>query len=251
MYYYIYDNYLAEKKYQSAVSKIESHLTDLGISGKIVRMSVLKNLSAHLNEDIAKGVKTIIVIGNDQTLNQTLNLINNFNIPIGLIPLGPNNNIANLMGIPEGEAACNVISSRNIQQINLGVINQKYYFISYLEMMGDGVYINCDDNYFINIEDRKDIITISNIYYGEYEGKINLNNNTNNLNLIIKNKSGGFLKAKKENFSYFKAKKISISGEKSIPILLMDEKRIIKTPIKVEIAKQKISLIVGKNRKIN
>ncbi|MFA6526235.1 MAG: diacylglycerol kinase family protein [Candidatus Buchananbacteria bacterium] len=251
MYYYIYDNYLVEKKYQNTLSRVESQLTDLGINGKIVRMSVFKNLSSHLNDDIAKGIKTIVVVGNDQTLNQTLNLINNLNIPIGLIPIGSNNNkIAELFGIPEGEAACNIISSRNIRQIHLGIINQKYYFMSYLEMMGDGVYINCDDNYYINIEDKKDIITISNIYYGEYDGRINILSNAGYLNLIIKNKSGGLFSAKKENFSYFKAKKIFISGDKSIPILLMDEKKIIKTPIRVEIAKQKINLIVGKKRKI-
>lgn len=250
MYYYIYDNYLAEKRYQGTISKIESTLTDLGVNGKIVRMSVLKNLRSHLNEDIAKGVKTIIIVGNDQTFNQSLNLIDNLNIPIGLIPVGPNNNLAAKMGIPEGEAACNILSARIIEPIRLAIINQKYFFVSYLEMPGDGVYINCDDNYFINIEDKKDIITISNIYWGEYEGKINIRNNTNQLNLIIRNKTKGLFAAKKENFSYFKARKISITAEKSIPILLMDEKKIIKTPIQVEIAKQKINMIVGKNRKI-
>jgi len=154
------------------------------------------------------------------------------------------------MGIPEGEAACNILSSRNILPIKLGIINKKYLFISYLEMMSDGVYINCDDNYYINIENRKDIITISNIYYGEYEDKLPIKNNTNYLNLIIKNQIKGLFKAKKESFSHFKAKKIHINGDKSIPILIMDEKRIIKTPIKIEIAKQTINLIVGKNRKI-
>jgi len=250
MYYYIYDNYLVEKKYQPVISKIESRLTDLGINGKIIRMSVFKNLSKSLNEDIAKGIKTIVVVGNDQTLNQSINLIDNLNLPIGLIPIGPNNNIASIMGIPEGEAACNILSSRNILPIKLGIINKKYLFISYLEMMSDGVYINCDDNYYINIENRKDIITISNIYYGEYEDKLPIKNNTNYLNLIIKNQIKGLFKAKKESFSHFKAKKIHINGDKSIPILIMDEKRIIKTPIKIEIAKQTINLIVGKNRKI-
>lgn len=250
MYYYIYDNYLAEKKYQSSLSRIESKLTDLGINGKIVKMSALKNLGSNLNSDIAQGIKTIVVVGNDQTLNQSLNIINNFSLPIGFIPIGPNNNLAQIMGIPEGESACNTLSSRNIRQINLGIINQKYYFISYLEMQGNGLYINCDDDYYINIEGKEDIVTISNIYYGEYDEKIKIENNTNHLNLIIKNTAKGIFKAKKEHFSFFKAHKIAINSEKSIPILLMDEKRIIKTPIRIEIAKQKLSLIVGKNRKI-
>jgi hypothetical protein len=247
MYYYIYDNYLTEKKYQATISRIESRLTDLGINGKIIRMSTFKNLSKDLNEEIARGVKTVIIVGNDRTFNQSINLINNLNLTVGLIPLGPNNNIASLMGIPEGEPACDVLSSRIVKSINLGIINQKYLFLTYLEMPGEGVYINCDENYFINISDNTDIITISNIYWGEDEEKIPIINNNDYFNLIIKSTKRGLFRAKKENFSYFKAKKISISGEKSVPILLVDEKRIIKTPIKLEIAKQKLNLIVSKN----
>lgn len=250
MYYYIYDNYLSERKYNTTISKIESRLTDLGINGKIVKMSILKNLEKTINDDIVRGVKTLVVVGNDKTLNQTINLINNLNIIIGFIPVGPNNNIAKLMGIPEGEAACDILSSRIIQPINLGLINQRQYFITYLEMLGDGLYINCDDNYFINVEDKHDIITLSNIYWGEYEDKIDIKNNANYLNLIIKNSKKSLFKGKRDYFSYFKAKKVSITGEKSIPILLLDEKRIIKTPINLEIAKQKLNLIVGKKRKL-
>ncbi|MFA5020689.1 MAG: diacylglycerol kinase family protein [Patescibacteria group bacterium] len=251
MYYYIYDNYLAEKKYQKTLLRIESRLTDLGINGKIVKMSVLKNIGDNLNEDIAKGVKTIVVVGNDRTLNQSINLIHNLNLPIGLIPLGPNNNLAGLMGIPEGEAACDILSSRNMQKVSLGLINQNYYFLSYLEMPGENICINCDNNYFININNRKDVITISNIYYGEDEGKVAISSNTDYLDLIIKNKVGGIFKAKKENFSHFKSKKIAITGDKSIPVLLIDEKKIIKTPIQIEISKQKLNFITGKKRKIN
>lgn len=251
MYYYIYDNYLAEKKYQPIISKIEARLTDLGINGKINRMSLLKNTDRTIIDEIQRGVKTIVIVGNDKTLNQTINLVKDFNITFGFIPIGPNNNIAKLMGIPEGDEACNILSSRIIKEINLGLINKKYYFITYLEMPGDNIYINCDSNYFINIEDKKnDVVIVSNIYYGEYEDKVPLKNNTDFLNLIIKNTKKGIFTQKKEYFSYFKAQKMFLNGEKSIPILMMDEKKIIKTPIKIEIAKEKLRLIVGKKRTI-
>ncbi len=248
MYYYIYDNYLSEKKYNTTIAKIESRLTDLGINGKIIKMSILKNLEKTINDDIKKGIKTLVVVGNDKTLNQTINLLDNLNLTIGLIPIGPNNNIAKLLGIPEGEAACDILSSRIIKPINLGLINQRQYFITYLEMPGDGIYINCDDNYFINVEDKDNIITLSNIYWGDYENNTKIKNNTEYFNLIIKNTKKTIFRAKKEYFSYFKAKKLTITGEKSIPILLIDEKRIIKTPINLEIAKEKLKLIVGKKR---
>ena len=251
MYYYIYDNFLIEKKYQGIISKIESRLTDLGINGKIIRMSTFKNLSKTLNEDIAKGVKTLVVVGNDRTLNQLINLINNLNLTIGLIPLGPDNNIARLMGIPEGEAACDVLSSRIIQPLHLGLINKKYFFITYLELPGDNIYLNCDENYFINVCNYYDAISISNIFWGEDTDKIPLSNNSGYINLIIKHIKKGLFQTKKENFSYFKIKTIELTSDRSVPILLIDEKRIVKTPVTVSVAKNKLNLIVGRKRLIS
>lgn len=249
MYYYIYDNYLSEKKYQKLLAKIENRLTDLNISGKIIKLSAFKNLNKNINDEINNGIKNIIVVGNDKTLNQAINLIKDRKVTIGFIPIGPDNNLAKLFGIPEGEEACNIISARIIKEINLGIINEKQYFISYLELPGDEVYINCDDDYFINTNNKNNIVTISNIYWGEYNN-LPIQNNSSYLNLIIKNTEKSWFKSKKDYFSYFKADKIRINSDKSIPILLVDEKIILKTPITIQIAKEKIKLIVSKNRLI-
>lgn len=249
MYHYIYDNYLLEKKYQNTLARIEARLTDLGINGKIIKFSAFKNLNKSINDELSREIKTIVIVGNTKTLNQSLNLIKDKKIIIGFIPIGPNNELAKLLGIPEGEAACETLSARIIQEINLGLINEKYSFISYLELPGDNVYINCDDDYFINTTSRNNIITVSNIYLGDNQP--NIKNNAGYLNLIIKSTEKKWLKAKKEYFSYFKADKLKINSDKSIPILLADEKIILKTPIKVEITKEKIKMISGKNRKIH
>ncbi|MFA5124827.1 MAG: diacylglycerol kinase family protein [Patescibacteria group bacterium] len=251
MYYYIYDNYLNEAKYSNTLSKIESRLADFGINGKITRISPLKNLKLTLREDLNQGVKTVVVVGNDKTLNQIINLLPDLSLTLGFIPIGPNNNLCNIFGIPEGEEACNIISQRIIEKINLGIINDHYYFISYLEMSGDNIYINCDDDYYISVDKKDSIIIVSNIYYGDYINKIPLINNKNWLNLVIKNVNKKIFSQQKESFSYFKAKKIKIDSDKSIPILLIDEKRIIKNPIKINLAIEKINLIVGKNRNYN
>jgi diacylglycerol kinase family enzyme len=249
MYYYVYDNFLNESKYSNLLSKIESRLADFGINGKITRISPLKNLKLTLRDDLSQGVHTLVVIGNDKTLNQIINLLPDTSLTIGFIPVGPNNSLCNLFGIPEGEAACNILSQRIVDKINLGVINDHYYFISYLEMSGDGVCINCDDDYYISVDKKNSVVMVSNLYYGEYTDKIPLISNKNWLNLVIKNTNKKIFHQPIESFSYFKAKKIKIDSDKSIPILLIDEKRIIKNPIKISLAPQKLNLIVGKNRK--
>ena len=45
MYYYLYDSRLNDKKYNNVIAKIETRLTDLGINGKINRLSFLKNIN--------------------------------------------------------------------------------------------------------------------------------------------------------------------------------------------------------------
>jgi hypothetical protein len=250
MYYYIYDNFVSERKHQKELALIESRLTDLGINGKITKMSILKNLKKTINDEIKKGIKTLVIIGNDKTLNQTINLLEDLNITIGFIPIGENNNLAKLLGIKEGEKACDILSSRIITKLNLGLINNLIYFISYLELPGDNIYINCNNDFFINTEGKNNIITVSNIYFGEDEEKLKIKNNTGYFNLIIKNQKKYFLKPKKTYYSYFKAENININSEKSIPILMIDEKRILKTPLNLKIAKNKLNIIVGKNRSI-
>lgn len=251
MYYYIYDNFLLEKKYQKTLLRIEARLTDLGINGKNNKLSIFKNSNKNINDEFENNnIKTVVIIGNDKTLNQGINLIKNKKITVGFIPIESNSNLSRILDIPEGEAGCDVLSARITKEINLGLINEKYYFISYLEFAGDNIYINCDDNYFINTNNKNNIITISNILI---DTQVNhpIKNNLNYLNLIIKNTEKSWFKIKKDSYSYFKANKLKITSDKSIPILLVDEKIILKTPIKVEIAKEKIKIIVGKNRLIN
>jgi len=245
MYYYIYDNYLQEKKYQGALSKIESRLTDLGINGKITKLSLFKNLQKNINEEISRGIKTIVVVGDDRTLNQVINIVPSFSIPLAFIPVTTDSKIAKIAGIPYNEEACNILSTRIIQKVDLGAINNNYYFFTYLEMPGDNVSVNCDNNYYINIEGKNNIITISNINSDKITKK-----EDSQIELTIKHIEKKFLKAPKETFSYFKVKKINITSDKSIPILIVDEKRIIKNPIKLSISPKKLNLIVGKNRLI-
>lgn len=247
MYYYIYDSYLKEKKYQIIISKAESKLTDLGINGKINYLSFLKNIEQIIKEEIKQGISTIVVAGNDKTLNQIINYVADLDIVIGFIPVGPHNNIAKLLGIPEGEFACDVLSARIVKKIDLGKINDNYYFFTTLETPGDNINLNCDNSYFISLEGKNNIININNLFSLP---EIPLKANKGYLSLIIKNIKRELFFKEKISFSYFKGKKINLSSNsnKSLPILLTDEKRIIKTPLEIKIVPQKIKIIVGRDR---
>jgi len=247
MYYYLYDNFLSAKKYQSSINKIESRLTDLGINGKISHLSFLKNIKQILTEEIKHGIKTIIVVGNDRTVNQVINLLPDFNALLGIIPLGPHNQIAKLLNIPEAEAACDVLSARMNTRLNLGLVNNNYYFITSLELLGNNLTINCDNNYLINLDGKNNsLITINNLFSFTNKSSIE-----DTLRLTIKTPKKLFFLKSYNNISRLQARKINLSSKKSIPILITDEKRIIKTPIEVVISPKKLKIIIGKIKREN
>ncbi|EKD32917.1 MAG: hypothetical protein ACD_76C00116G0003, partial [uncultured bacterium] len=43
MYYYVYDDFVQDKRFEKDLQKIENRLTDLGISGKIARLALFKH----------------------------------------------------------------------------------------------------------------------------------------------------------------------------------------------------------------
>jgi len=244
MYYYLYDSELSDKKYNTVIAKIETRLTDLGINGKINRLSFLKNINQILSEEIKRGVKTVIIVGDDKTIGQVINLVADFNITIGLIPVGQNNNIARLLGVPLGEDACNIISSRIIKKIDLGKINN-HYFLTDLIISGKNITLECDNNYLINLETGNNIINISNLNYsyGSPTDPID-----GQLDVFIENIQRRILRKSKSTLSHFKNTTLKITGDKTVPILISDEKKIVKTPAEVTVAAKKLKIIVGKNR---
>ncbi len=243
MYYYLYDSFLADKKYAHVLARIETRLTDLGINGKINRLSFLKNIQQVLIEEVKRGVKTVVIVGNDKTLAQTINLVVDINAVIGFIPVETPSNIAKLLGIPAGEEACDILSARIVEKIDLGQVNN-YYFFSSLEMGGGEFCLQCDNNYFINFEGNDNRINFSNLnFYRQYIARPN----DGKMDIFIETRKKKMFK--NENyFSHLLGQTIKISSKKPLPILLLDEKRIIKTPAIIETATKKIRMVVGKDR---
>jgi diacylglycerol kinase (ATP) len=89
-------------------------------------------------DDIERGVRLtndddyycIAVAGGDGTLNKVINAMvrYNINLPIGIFPWGTANDFAAYFGIPKDvKKCCSNILQNNIQPIDLGKINEKYF----------------------------------------------------------------------------------------------------------------------------
>ena len=258
MHVYIYDSYVSEKKYDHTMARIETRITDLGLNGKINRLNVMTNVVDTITNEIKRGTKTIIAIGNDGLLNKVINSIaklkaNNLvtqEIPLGFIPVGKkNNHIAHFLGIELEEQACDILSSRRIHQLDLGLANDNYFF-SHASISTRGTTIEIDQDYSIDILEEGEISVVNLPIEEKLPDRVKPKVNDGALELLIKTeKSRKYLPigSRESNQSVFTFKNLIILNKK-IPVLI-DNSFTIPTPVNIKIAPEKITMIVGKDRK--
>ncbi|MFA6255257.1 MAG: diacylglycerol kinase family protein [Patescibacteria group bacterium] len=252
MYLYLYDSFLNNKKYSNLLAKIETRLTDLGIGGKIFRLSPLRNLNELLTDETKSGAKTIVVVGNDKTLGQVINIAAKLDATLALIPIGPDNKIAQILGITTPEEACNILAARIIEKIDLGRANNTY-FLSNIKIANGPVTIECENKYQVTPQ-LKDQISICNLrpLFAAGWGQVNYFNPKDGfLEILIQPLATGFWSMFKKTDliknSVIPIKKIFIKSKESIPITT-DGHHVLKTPVRIEIVPGKLKLIVGKTR---
>lgn len=254
MYIYIYDSFVNQKKYDKVLARIETRITDLGLNGKIVRIGLMTSVHDIIDSEIRKGANTIIAVGNNGIFSQALNSIiklsgYNKNVTLGLIPVDKDNNeIANLLGIGLEESACDILSARRIQTLDLGKANNNY-FLTEAQITTSGTKLEIDENYTIETHEPGEFLILNlptpdlgmekEISNAE-DGKLELLIRTKGAKKIIPIRTDGI------NHSYFNFQSVNIINEKHK--LVLDKYSQIDTPALVTIAKEKINLIVGKGR---
>jgi len=149
MYFYLFDAFLREKKYEIPLAKIEGRLFDLGLQGKSEKLTILKSMKELVENALKRGADTLVAVGNDETLSKVIRFLGDQEILLGFIPLGGKSIIADLLGIPYGAKACDVLSARLVERLDLGKANDAY-FLSFLEVAaGKDLFIECDERYTI------------------------------------------------------------------------------------------------------
>ena len=125
---FIYDSFLNQKKYDRLLARLETRITDLGLNGKICRLSLMRNIGDTVKNELKRGAKTIIAVGNNKTVNQIINSLAGGAVPLGLIPIGQeNNDLARGLGIESVDQACDILSARLLTRLDLGLANQTYF----------------------------------------------------------------------------------------------------------------------------
>jgi diacylglycerol kinase family enzyme len=242
---FIYDDFV--KKYGKIITNIEIELHKLNLGGKIIHLDAIKNLANAIKEEINNGIKTIIIVGNNTTVNKVINaLIANGEIPknlaIGLIPVGNNTSISEIFGIKNYKTALEIILARRFETIAIAEANSTYFIL-------DGI-----------IDARKTIIKIDSFTINSTEkGEIRIINlpidNSNNEKCSTQNILKKPLNEALSVCFYRKSRKNTHISAKSIEIespsgktILLDDVIEVETPAKITTTSYKLNFIVGKNR---
>lgn len=129
-YLYAYDQELGHPRYHKLLARIETRILELGIKGRTVRLTPLKNLREVVSEAVEQGVQTVVAVGGDQTLSSAVAAAVGTNAVVGFIPTDSSSVLARVLGIPPLDGAVEVLSARIVKAIDVGQVNNGYFIDS-------------------------------------------------------------------------------------------------------------------------
>lgn len=254
-YYYLYDSQLQSRAFANQLIKLEHTLTDLGIQGKIGRLTLLKSVDDLVASAIHDGYDTVVAVGNDATFSRVAEaLINHPYSTLGFIPLGSGpHTMAQLLGIPVGVLACQVVSSRLVEEIHTGRINN-HYFVQSVTAEGAPLLTGLNRRRSFRVQlDSPHRIKICNLDWADAPHRQPSDPRQEALELALeptRKKHWWAGQAATAPVSLIPVQQLKIdSGGDELP-LTVDGHRIVKTPATVSIAPERLRIIVGKKRLI-
>jgi diacylglycerol kinase family enzyme len=252
MYFYFYDKLTQEKKYEPLLVKVETRLIDLGLNGRVEKLSIFKNAREIIRDAIKKGAKTIIAVGDDKTFATVVNMVATQNVTLGFIPIEPGV-FSRLLGIPAGEEACDVLSKRLYTTIDLGCI-QDFYFVGAVQAETRApATLHCDDAYTITAPAYTRML-LSNVgdVFGDVVTAEHATDGALNIHLATPMQSSGFFhrRVAPAADSMVRVRKIEVSSHDTELTLTADQHTSFHTPCTITIAPQALKLIVGRDRKL-
>ncbi len=109
--------------------KINKSLNKKRFNAIIEHTQQAKHATILANEYLQKGVKKIVAVGGDGTVNEVASALMHTDTTLGIIPVGSGNGFARHLRIPfDVDKAIKVINKEKIALIDAGEVNQQPFF---------------------------------------------------------------------------------------------------------------------------
>ncbi len=219
MYAYVYDEFLEDRRYERELALIETRLTDLGITGKILRLALFRDAVQVVRQEVRSGATTIVAVGNDDTLYRVIEAVGDSRVVVAFIPLGGTTSMATLLGIPTGALACDILSARLVADMDLGEVNgRRFLHAATIDITG-GV-MECENKYTLT-PTRKCQLEIRNLYHPDdigavdpTDGRMTMVTRLPKISLFKRREDVGVLHLKRAHLSFSAPRTMSVDGEK-------------------------------------
>lgn len=251
MYYYIYDNFVQDKDHAKELAAVENRLADFGITGNIGRLSLFRDAHELIHDEVKRGAKTVVAVGNDGTLKKVLEAVIATRVMLGFIPLAEPCIFAKLFGIPLGVAAVDVLARRTFLTVDVGKVNGRV-FLSRLHIPEGRCAISCEGRF--RVETRSvGSVQIKNTGWIEGEEAPEVGNpHDGYLEAVIDAKEErGFFRKPVWRRSQLVIKKAVIEAPGTTPIAaFVDEEKYAQQRFEISILPKRLRIIVGKERMV-
>ena len=277
MYYYIVDpQKISQREFERVQNLLYSSLSEYRVAGEVVRVTGLRTIAQLVENAFSRGVKTLVTVGNEDTLNDVINAVKGRDVTLGFIPI-MKTEIGRILGINDIPNGAKTIAMRRIAPLDLGTANQNYFVsrITFgLDVFDEGGLFNYK---LVQNISKLPEITLKFSVDGEYQAEtkaiggavinaretahgIIAHPNDGVLDIVFLPKLSSWQALKHRNeiveglwenipgSSVVHAKKLEISSPTGMAIKSYD-RVIAKTPALIEVVPNALKIIVGKERK--
>jgi hypothetical protein len=124
---YVFDERLADRKFERDASRLEAELARHGIGGQIARLTLFRKPKETLEDLVRDGTKYIVFVGDDSTMLRMMSFVPDLNVTLGFISLFGESKIAPLLGVKPGIEGVSVLASRLTAEVDIGVVGDRYF----------------------------------------------------------------------------------------------------------------------------
>lgn len=265
MYYFVF-----EQPKNNQISRIHDQIRDivedLRISQEIVKANPVQTIESLALEGMNKKYSTIVVVGNDQTINKVASVVvQDPKVVLGIVPTDPESTLYELLGIKNWQEACRALARRKNLTIDLGLINKQFFFLTQVFLQPGwtkegyrrkNAKFKIDFGDFSLGLDINEVVVANALLSLKNQQVIKKSLGDGMLDLIIptKPKAKSFFAnlfgSKKEEeekpvYSIFHSNNFTITADDSVPVLTGND-LVTKTPATFQIAENALRIIVAK-----
>jgi len=192
-------------------------------------------------------------VGNNETFGNVLSRSATCDVNFGFIPIGNDNSIADVLGIPVGVEACDILSRRRVENLDVGWMNNRY-FVSQLHIFPARLEVEYDEKFKVSGKDLMEVVVCNLQPFFWQVGKkdrnqVAVNPQDGRLEAFIRPvKKKRFWRYEYEEASIFPFEEMVVKSEDPF-IVSADGKHTKEKKLKIKLAPNRVKMVVGRERK--